>query len=69
MDDVIYYITEENIFLKTKELKTEFLKKIIKVNNSKAKLITIDIETIVTNGIHKPYLFSMFLVKGWFLIY
>ena len=69
MDNVSYYIKESKIILQTKELKTEFLTKLNKSNNSKAKIITIDIETIVKNGIHNAYLYSMYDGKNsysWF---
>ena len=68
---VNYYISEGGtIFLITKEdLKTKFLTRLKKQTRYYPKIITIDIETIVKNGIHKPYLFSMYDGKkaySWF---
>ena len=60
LDGVKYYIRDDSILLKTKELKTKFLRKLKKSQNPIPKIITIDIETIVIGGIHKPFLFSMY---------
>lgn len=62
IDQSIYYCDEvnESILLALKTLKTSFLKPLKIKKISKPKIITIDIETIVREGIHKPYLFSLF---------
>ena len=53
----------------TKTIKTNSLGKLKMKPISKPKIITTDIETKVTNGVHKAYLFSMFDGKetfSWF---
>ena len=63
MDTSIFYcdLKGEQVVFGRKRIKTSFLKPLEK--NSKLpepKIITIDIETIVKDGIHKPYLYSMY---------
>jgi hypothetical protein len=61
--EVSYFIDEltGKVNLKTKILKnTKYLEPLKAQNKSNNKIITIDIETIMKNGSHIPYLFSMF---------
>jgi hypothetical protein len=57
-----YYINIENqsIDLITKEIETKFLKKEVKSKFTKERIITFDIETILKNNIHIPYLYSIY---------
>ena len=62
-DGTKFYINSltSAIILKLKPIKTEFLSK-IKVNNrftAKIGRLRRDIETLVTDGLHKPYLYSV----------
>lgn len=63
-----YYIrTNDQIVLMTKEdLKTKFLDKIKKQQLKAPKIMTIDIETKVVDGVHIPYLFSIYDGKNTF---
>lgn len=70
IDNKSYYIKNNEILLTTKVLPTSFLSKLDlkkdKVNN---KIITFDIETLLKDNVHKPYLYSMFDGKqrfSWF---
>jgi len=70
-DNQKYYININNqsIDLITKEIETKFLKKENKSKNTKDKIITFDIETILKDNIHIPYLYSMYDGKNiysWF---
>ena len=55
-----YYIEKEAIILQKKEINTDFIKKVRKSKKVAPRIITIDIETIVKDGVHKAYLFSMY---------
>lgn len=61
IDNYKYYIKDNSIVLTTKELPTKFLKSLereFKLN--KDKIITFDIETLLIEQVHKPYLFSIY---------
>lgn len=62
IDNYKYYIKNNSIILTTKELKTNYLTKLSSkdININKNKIITFDIETLLINKVHKPYLYSMF---------
>jgi hypothetical protein len=68
INNYFFYVDNNNnkILLVTKKLETKFLETLKIKPLSKPKIITIDIETIVKNGIHKPYLFSLFDGKNKF---
>lgn len=55
-----YYIKNNKIVLIIKELPTKYLSKLKFKKISDPKIITFDIETLLINNIHKPYLYSMF---------
>jgi hypothetical protein len=54
------FAEHNEILLFTNKLNTKFLEPLKVKPLTKTKIITIDIETLVKKGIHKPYLFSMF---------
>lgn len=70
INSMTYYIRDGAILLSIKELETKFLKKLsIKNVPSANKIITFDIETVLVDGVHKPYLYSMYDGKrtySWF---
>lgn len=56
-----YYVKDNKIVLITKELPTKYLAKLKTTKvNSNPKIITFDIETLLIDNIHKPYLYSMY---------
>lgn len=60
-DGTVFYIKSGHVVLKTKLIKTEFMKKLDVVKPLKPfNAATLDIETVVQNGRHVPYLFSFF---------
>nr|QWL17552.1 DNA polymerase [Chroogomphus rutilus] len=61
-DNQKYYIHKDNqsIDLITKEMETKYLNKVNRAKKSKNKIITFDIETILKDNIHIPYLYSMY---------
>ena len=68
-----FYIknSKGELVLKSKPIKTEFLKKLATSNTINSKIGTLDIETIVKDGVHKPYLFAFYdgnrnKVSTWF---
>jgi hypothetical protein len=64
IDNYTYYIKNNEIVLKIKILPTKFLSKLKIKNNYELEedqnIITFDIETLLINNIHKPYLYSMY---------
>nr|YP_009652969.1 DNA polymerase [Taiwanofungus camphoratus]QCG70007.1 DNA polymerase [Taiwanofungus camphoratus] len=68
IDNCKYYIKDNSIVLTTKELPTSYLQT-LKSKISDGKIITFDIETLLVNNVHKPYLYSMydgFKSYSWF---
>lgn len=70
INSMTYYIRNGAILLSIKELETKFLKTLKRKNVPSAnKIITFDIETLLIDGQHKPYLYSMYDGKrtySWF---
>ena len=67
--EVFYIIENDSIRLSLKPIKTEFITKLKQVRITKPKIGTLDIETIVKDGKHKPYLYSFYDGKNsysWF---
>nr|CAI9430479.1 DNA polymerase [Fomitopsis pinicola] len=55
-----YYIKNNKIILIIKELPTKYLSKLNPKKISFPKIITFDIETVLIDNVHKPYLYSMY---------
>ena len=55
-----YYIKNNKIVLIIKDLPTKYLSKLNPKKISRPKIITFDIETLLINNSHKPYLYSMY---------
>ena len=69
IDNYKYYIKDNKIILTTKELPTSYLQTLKSKKISVGKIITFDIETLLINNVHKPYLYSMydgFKSYSWF---
>ena len=60
IDNHKYYIKDNKIILIIKELPTKYLSKLNPQKISKPKIITFDIETLLIDNVHKPYLYSMY---------
>lgn len=70
-DGTVFYIRDGSIVLKTKIVKTEYMSKVALPTDAEGKINpmstfkplkagTLDIETVLKNGKHVPYLFSFF---------
>uniref|UniRef100_A0A896YUJ2 DNA polymerase n=1 Tax=Coniophora puteana TaxID=80637 RepID=A0A896YUJ2_9AGAM len=57
-----FYIknSKGDLILQVKPVKTDFLEKILAKDTINRKIGTLDIETIVKNGVHNPYLFAFY---------
>ena len=60
IDNYKYYIKNNKIVLIIKDLPTKYLTKLNPKKISHPKIITFDIETLLINNVHKPYLYSMY---------
>nr|YP_009355785.1 ypothetical protein [Fomitopsis palustris]BAX08580.1 ypothetical protein [Fomitopsis palustris] len=60
IDNHKYYVKDNKIVLIIKELPTKYLSKLNPKKIFRPKIITFDIETLLINNVHKPYLYSMY---------
>jgi hypothetical protein len=60
LDNKIFYFENNHEILFTKEIKTKFISKTKNVKTLTNNFITIDIETIINNGLLTPYLIAFF---------
>lgn len=56
----MFYIKDAQIILKVNPIKTEYIEKLVVSKSINRKIGTLDIDTIVQNGVHKPYLFAFY---------
>lgn len=59
-DGTKFYIRDNQIILKIKPLKTEFIEKIAVSKSINKKIGTLDIETVVKNNVQIPYLYAFY---------
>jgi hypothetical protein len=60
LDNKIFYFENNHEILFTKEIKTKFISKTKNVKTLTNNFITIDIETIINNGLLSPYLIAFY---------